>query len=145
MVRSLSYVSVLILLAVSARADTAVAVIAHPSVPVDALKKSELLNFYLFDIVKWPDQQPVVVLDLKPKGETRDAFYHFLGKRPSRMKSIWLRKVLSGEGDPPEAMPSEVDLVAKVASTRGAIGFAEVANVKGEVKVLIRIEPSRED
>ena len=141
MVRSLPYVSVLILVVVSARADTAVAVIAHPSVPVDALKKSELLDFYLFDIVKWPDQQPVVVLDLKPKGETRDAFYQFLGKRPSRMKSIWLKKVLSGEGDPPEAMPSEEDLVTKVASTKGAIGFARAANLNGQVKILIRIEP----
>ena len=126
----------------AAEARTEVAVIAHPSVPVDALKKSELLDFYLFDKVKWPDQQPVVVLDLKPKGETRDTFYQYLGKRPSRMKSIWLKKVLSGEGDPPEAMPSEADLVARVASTKGAIGFAGAANVNGRVKVLIRIEPS---
>ena len=97
-----SLIATLLMMPLLAVADdgSRVAVIAHPSVPVDALKKSELLDFYLFDIVKWPDQQPVVVLDLKPKGETRDAFYQFLGKRPSRMKSIWLKKVLSGEGDP---------------------------------------------
>ncbi len=74
-----------------------VAVIAHKSVPVDTIKKSELLDFYTGDIKKWNDEQPVVILDLKPRGDTKKMFYEFLGKRPSRLKSIWLRKMLSGE------------------------------------------------
>ena len=133
--------ALLILSVTVAGAGPEVAVIAHPSVPVDALKRSELLDFYLFDIVKWPDDQPVVVLDLKPKGKIRDTFYAFLGNPPSRMKSIWLKKVLSGEGEPPEAMVSESELMAKVASTKGAIGFVGATNVDRQVKVLIKIDP----
>ena len=52
-----------------------VAVIAHKSVPVDTIKKSELLDFYTGDIKKWNDGQSVVILDLKPRGDTRKAFY----------------------------------------------------------------------
>jgi len=44
-----------------------VAVIAHKSVPVDTIKKSELLDFYTADIKKWINGDRVIVNDLKPK------------------------------------------------------------------------------
>ena len=116
-----------------------VAVIAHKSVPVDTIKKSELLDFYTGDIKKWNDEQPVVILDLKPRGDTKKAFYKFLGKSPSRMKSIWLKKMLSGEGDPPLSMRSEAELLKKVASTPGAIGYVSQAKVSKEVKILLAV------
>ena len=120
-----------------------VAVIAHKSVPVDTIKKSELLDFYTGDIKKWNDEQPVVILDLKPRGDTKKAFYKFLGKSPSRMKSIWLKMMLSGEGDPPLSMRSEDELLQKVASTPGAIGFVSQRRVTGDVKTLFLIEKEK--
>ena len=120
-----------------------VAVIAHKSVPVDTIKKSELLDFYTGDIKKWHDEQPVVILDLKPRGDTKKAFYKFLGKSPSRMKSIWLKMMLSGEGDPPLSMRSEDELLQKVASTPGAIGFVSQRRVTGDVKTLFLIEKEK--
>ena len=120
-----------------------VAVIAHKSVPVDTIKKSELLDFYTGDIKKWKDEQPVVILDLKPRGDTKKAFYNFLGKSPSRMKSIWLKMMLSGEGDPPLSMRSEDELLKKVASTPGAIGFVSQRRVTGDVKTLSLIEKEK--
>ena len=118
---------------------TQVAVIAHKSVPVDTIKKSELMDFYTGDIQKWSDEQFIVVFDLKPKGEVREAFYKFLGKSSSRMKSIWLKKMLSGEGEPPEFMKSEEELLKKVASTPGAIGYVNQAKVSEEVKILLAV------
>ena len=120
-----------------------VAVIAHKSVPVDTIKKSELLDFYTGDIKKWNDEQPVVILDLKPRGDTKKAFYKFLGKSPSRMKSIWLKLMLSGEGDPPLSMRSEDELLKKVASTPGAIGFVSQRRATGDVKTLFLIEKEK--
>jgi ABC-type phosphate transport system substrate-binding protein len=116
-----------------------VVVIANKSVPVDTLEKSDLLDIYTGDVKKWSDKQPVVVLDLKPKVEVKKSFYKFLRKSPSRMKSIWLRKMLSGEGDPPAFMNSEEDLLKKVASTPGAIGYVAQAKVSREVKILVSI------
>ena len=116
-----------------------VAVIAHRSVPVEEINRSELLDFYTGDIKSWNDGVPVVVLDLKPKGEVRDAFYKFLGKPSSRMKSVWMRNMLSGEGDPPEALNSEEEVVQKVAGTPGAIGFVSQSKVSEDIKTLTRI------
>lgn len=77
-----------------------VAVIANKSVPVDEVSSQQLLDFYTGDVKLWENKDPVIVTDLKPEGEIKALFYEFLGKSPSRMKSIWLKKMLSGEGDP---------------------------------------------
>lgn len=120
-----------------------VAVVAHKSVPLDTVQDSELLNFYTGDISFWSDGEPIIIFDLKPKGEVKDAFYNFLGISSSRIKSIWMKRMLSGDADPPEFLESEEEMLKKVASTAGAIGFISQAKVTGEVKVLIVIEPTK--
>lgn len=117
------------------------AVIAHRSVPVDTLEKGQLLDYYACDIQRWPNGDRVVVTDLGEKGVVRDGFYKFLGTRASRMKSIWLRKMLSGEGDPPHAVPTEAEMVRRVARTPGALGFVRQASVTDSVRVLLWIHP----
>lgn len=116
-----------------------VAVIANKSVPVDEVSSQQLLDFYTGDVKLWENKDPVIVTDLKPEGEVKALFYEYLGKSPSRMKSIWLKKMLSGEGDPPEALKSENEVLQKVSSTPGAIGFVSEASVTDEVKVLVII------
>jgi len=116
-----------------------VAVIANPSVPVEAIEKSELEDFYTGDIRQWSDGESVIVFDLKPKGEVKNIFYQYLGKSTSRMKSIWMKNMLLGEGDPPESIQSEEELLEKVVSTPGAIGFISQAKTSEEVKILIVI------
>lgn len=125
-------------------ADGQVVVIAHAGVPVDSLGRGELLNFYTGDVRSWPDGQPVVVLDLREGDEVRKQFYGYLDTTPSRMKSVWLKRRLSGEGRPPESLGTPDAVVARVARTPGAIGFVPAeALLRGAmgVKVLIRIWP----
>ena len=120
-----------------------IAVIANKSVPVDSIKKSELLDFYTGDIKKWQDKTPVIVLDLKPKNTVRESFYEFLGKSPSRMKSIWLKKMLSGEGDPPESLNSQEEVLTTVTKTPGAIGFVAQDKTSDKVKTLLIIHENK--
>jgi len=136
----IAIVTILFLFSWAEASFSQVAVIAHKSVPVDTIKKSELLDFYTADIKKWINGDRVIVNDLKPKGEVKRIFYKFLGKTPSRMKSIWLRNMLSGEGDPPEALKSEEDMLQKIAATPGAIGFLSHTKVDNNVKTLIVIK-----
>jgi len=117
-----------------------VAVIANPSVPMDTITNTELLDFYTRDIRFWNNKKPVIVFDLKPRGEVKEIFYDFIGKSTSRMKSIWMKKMLSGEGDPPEAVDSETEMIRKVSSTPGSIGFVRQSLVTDKVKVLTIIE-----
>ena len=118
------FVTVLLGAAAGAYAD--VAVIAHKSVKVESINSRQLLDFYTGDVRTWRSGEPVVVVDLKPKSIVKSEFYQFLGKSSSRMKSIWMKNMLAGEGNPPQSFPSEDDLIRKVASTPGAIGYISV-------------------
>ncbi len=120
-----------------------VAVIAHKSVPVDSISKSELLDLYTGETSIWRDGEPVVVFDLKKKGKTRKTFYKFLGMSSSRIKSRWLIRMLSGEADPPEYLKSEEELLRKVSTTRGAIGFLDRSKPNGKVKILMTIQEGK--
>ncbi len=118
-----------------------VAIIAHKDVPADIIEKDRLLDFYLRDVLSWPASElEVIVCDLRLKGTVKDDFYKFLGKSASRMKSIWLKRKLAGEGDPPEFFQSEEELLQHVISTPGAIGFVHASKVTDSVKVLIEIQ-----
>ena len=121
-----------------------VAVIAYKTAPIRDISSSELLDFYTGDVRYWSNDDPVIVFDLESKGETKKTFYNFLGKSTSRMKSIWMKRMLSGEGDPPEAIQSEEELLQKVAKTKGAVGFISSDKVSEDVKVLAIIEIENE-
>ncbi len=135
--------TIIFLLTWAANSNGQVVVIAHKSVPMDTIKKSVLLDFYACDIKKWSDGQPIIVLDLKLQNGVKTTFYNYLGKSSSRMKSIWLKKMLSGEGDPPAVMNSEEELLRKVAATAGAIGFVSKAKVRENVKILLEINDEK--
>jgi ABC-type phosphate transport system substrate-binding protein len=122
-----------------------VAVIAHTSVSHDELSQEQLLDVYTGDTRTWGNGERVVVFDLKVKGAIRDTFYNFLGRKPSRMKSIWLKRMLSGEGDPPEAIPSEDSLLQRVASSPGSIGYISQAKANSAVKILSVIQSPNQD
>jgi ABC-type phosphate transport system substrate-binding protein len=117
-----------------------IAVIAHKQVTEDSIDRTRLLDFYTGDIRRWEGGARVVVFDLKEKGETRDVFFEYVGKSSSRMRSIWLKRMLAGEGDPPEALETEADMVTKVAETPGAVGFIHRDRVNDSVKVLVIID-----
>jgi len=124
----------------STGAAAQVAVIAHKDVPADSLVKDQVLDFYTGEVLSWPSSElEVVVCDLRLKGAVKDTFYQYLGKSSSRMKSIWLKRRLAGEGDPPESFQTEEELVHYVAATPGAIGFVHLSKINGTVKVLDEI------
>lgn len=55
------------------------------------------------------------------------------------MKKLWMKQQLTGEGIAPEALGSEDEVLNKVASTPGAIGFIDAKKVNDKVKVLLTI------
>lgn len=116
-----------------------VAVIANSKVKVDSITRSQLLDYYSGDIREWNNNLSIVVFDL-PKGEIRNTFFEYIGKSSSRMKSIWLKKMLSGEGDPPKIVKNEKDMLETIAKTPGSIGFISSGLVNNTVKVLVLIE-----
>jgi ABC-type phosphate transport system substrate-binding protein len=112
------------------------AIIANKSVPINEIDNSQLLDFYTGDKSFWSNGESVIIFDLQQKGQLRDAFFKFLGKSPVRIKSIWMKRMLSGDADPPEFLDSEDEMLQKIASTSGAIGFVHKSKVSTAVKEL---------
>lgn len=117
-----------------------VAVIAHPSVPIEKISKSDLFDIYIGETRFWDNDKTITVFDLRQNSDTTKSFYNYLGKSPSRMKSIWMVNLLSGEGDPPESVETEENMLESIANTPGAIGFISQGKVDNLVKVLQVIE-----
>ncbi len=116
-----------------------IAVIAHKSTPSDTIGKNEIFDFYTGDIKTWENGEKVIVYDLKLSTSVKDSFYLFLGKSSSRMKAIWMKKKLSGEGDPPVSFQSEEEILEKVISTPGSLGYISQENVTDDVVILLII------
>lgn len=121
------------------RAPGQVAVVAHKEVPLDTLTKAQLLDFYSCETKFWTKDLPVVVIDTKPPSEAKTMFYDFLGMTASRMKSLWLKKMLMGEGEPPVTMKSEEDVLKMVETTPGALAFVSRDKINKQVKTLMII------
>ena len=140
MKRTMLCILAAVLIPIVAKASSAeIAVIANPSVPVTHITSAQLLDLYAGDVKEWSNGAPVIVLDLKSKSVTKDTFYKYLGKSSSRMKSIWMKNMLSGEGQPPQAQETEQDVLEKVAKTPGAIGYVNRTLVTADVIELVVI------
>ena len=128
----------------AAGAVAQVVVIVHRDVPADTLSKAQLLDFYSCEIKYWNKDLPVIVIDLKPQTEAKTLFYKFLGMTASRMKSVWLKKMLLGEGEPPGATKTEDEMLEKVATTPGALGFVSREKLSPHVKTVMLIVEKQE-
>lgn len=137
MKRLLLVISLIIVVAAGTRAQ--VAVIANKSAGVSSATASTVADIYTLSTKEWKDGSAVVVFDLKTEGATRTKFYEFIGKSPIELKKVWMRTQLSGEGKAPSVVGSEEEMVQKVASTPGAIGFVSASKVSGDVKLLATI------
>ena len=78
----------------------------------------------------------IVLIDLKPKTDVKVAFYDYLGKSASRMKSIWMKNMLTGEGQPPVSVETQEAILERVATTPGAIGYIDRRLVTDQVITL---------
>lgn len=121
------------------QAHAQVAVIAHKGVSAASVSAATVSDIYSLSTKDWKDGSAVVVFDQRIEGGTRTKFYDFISKSPIELKKIWMRVQLSGEGKAPGVVSSDEEMVQKVASTPGSIGYVAASKVSGEVKVLATI------
>lgn len=116
-------------------------VIGHLEVASDSLRKKDLFRLFVGDVQYWKDDTPVTIIDFARDGRVRDSFYDYLGKTSSRIRSIWLKRKLSGEGELPISVKTEAEVLEHVITTEGAIGFVKSSVISEEdrekLKVLI--------
>jgi ABC-type phosphate transport system substrate-binding protein len=133
------YYIIAILLFASMNAYAQVAVIANKSVSDASISSSKVESVYMLKDKTWSDGKGVILFTLKSDNGTVEKFFSSFGKSSSDMKKLWMKAQLTGEGMAPEALGSEDEVVNKVASTPGAIGYVDAKKVNGNVKVLLTI------
>jgi ABC-type phosphate transport system substrate-binding protein len=133
------YYIIAILLFASMNAYAQVAVIANKSVSDASISSSKVESVYMLKDKTWSDGKGVILFTLKSDNGTVEKFFSSFGKSSSDMKKLWMKAQLTGEGMAPEALGSEDEVVNKVASTPGAIGYVDANKVNGNVKVLLTI------
>jgi ABC-type phosphate transport system substrate-binding protein len=116
-----------------------VAVIANKSVGESSITAGKAGEIYSLKVKTWGNGTGIVRYTLKSESETTAKFFGAIGKSSADMKKLWMKLQLTGEGQAPEALASEDEVINKVASTPGAIGFVSASKVNDKVKVLLTI------
>ena len=119
-------------------ANAQVAVIVNKSVGAATLTSAQCAAIYSLDNKTWPNGDKVIVFDSK-NATTKGKFFGFIGKTDAELKKIWMRVQLSGGGKAPEGLSSDDEIVAKVASTPGAIGYVGASAAGSSVKVVATV------
>jgi ABC-type phosphate transport system substrate-binding protein len=112
-------------------------VIANPSVTEKTLSKSSLRAIFGMRLHAWPDGTAIRVFVMPDDTPLHAAFSkEKLNVFPYQLRSAWDRLVFSGTGQAPDIVSSPEEMLARVASTPGAIGYLTKSKTDGRVNVL---------
>ena len=117
-----------------------VSVVVNKSVSETSINSSKLANVYSLSQLKWSDGSKIVVFEQSGDNDQKAKFYQYISKEPQSLKKEWLKKQFSGEAKAPESLSSDDEILKKVSSTPGAIGYIKSSSVNGTVKVLTEIK-----
>jgi len=99
-------------------------VVSHSSVTTKSLTTSQLRRIFSMRQVRWADNQPIVVFVLSSQNDLHQEFCKLnLQIFPYQLDRIWNKLTFSGLGTAPFIVETEDELIEKIKSTPGAIGY----------------------
>lgn len=119
------------------RAENPYEIVANPGVSEKILTVNSLRSIFSMRLKTWPDGTKIRVFVLSDEDELHQIFSkEKLNVFPYQLRSTWDRLVFSGTGQAPTKVNSNEEMLAKIASTPGAIGYLWKANINENVNVL---------
>ena len=98
--------------------------IVNASNPVTTLGKEQAAKLFYKKQRAWPNGDAAVPVDLVEQSPVRRAFStRVLGKDAGAMKGYWQQMIFTGKGVPPIEKASELEAIAFVAATPGAVAY----------------------
>ncbi|RFC33444.1 MAG: PBP superfamily domain-containing protein [Candidatus Nitrotoga sp. SPKER] len=117
--------------------EPTIVVIAFPSTSENTISRSSLRAIFGMRLNKWPADTPVKVFVMKDDTPEHGAFSkNILQVFPHQLRLAWDRQVFSGQGQYPEQVVSLQEMLSKIASTPGAIGYIKTSEVTNNVRTL---------
>ena len=130
---------IVIMLTFSTCITAQIAVIANKSIKISSIDKTTLKNLYELNSNQLAGEK-VKLFDITGDDNVISSFYSYINNSVSEIKKKWMKAKLTGNGNPPEFVNSYEEMVSKVASTKGGIGYVKQSLVKEDVKVLLIIK-----
>lgn len=119
------------------RAENQYEIVANSGVSEKILTVNSLRSIFSMRLKTWPDGTKIRVFVLSDEDELHQIFSkEKLNVFPYQLRSTWDRLVFSGTGQAPTKVNSNEEMLAKIASTPGAIGYLWKANINENVNVL---------
>jgi hypothetical protein len=98
--------------------------IANQEAGVTALTRNEVRLYFTLAVQQWPNRHPVRVFVLPDEHPLHVAFAKStLGLFPRQLRQVWDRQVFSGTGQAPTTVADEAEMIRRVATTPGAVGY----------------------
>ncbi len=111
--------------------------IANMGLASSDLSRNEARLFFTMRLQNWFNDQPVKVFVLPDDNPLHGAFTKtILGLFPYQLRRVWDRQLFSGTGQVPVTVSNEDEMLRRVASTPGAIGYAERVPHDAQVQVI---------
>lgn len=99
--------------------------ISHPETEIRVLTRNEARLYITMRLTEWPNGTPVRVFVLPDKNPLHIRVSKtILELYPYQLRRAWDRKVFSGTGQAPTTLYSEREMLERISSTPGAIGYA---------------------
>ncbi len=112
-------------------------IVINPSISEKTLSRSSLRAIFGMRLHTWLDGTAVRVFVMPDNAPAHVAFSkEKLNVFPYQLRSAWDRLVFSGTGQAPDTVTSPEEMLAKVTSTPGAIGYLSKSMLDGRVNVL---------
>lgn len=123
------------LLYIYASANAQTAIIIHHGVEADSLAQGTIDQIFTQFQKKWNSDLSIVIYFPKEDKKLQNTLFGYLGRSGIELKRTWLRKKLTGEATPPIAVKTSDEMLDKVSTTPGAIGFIDLKKVTKDVKI----------
>lgn len=119
-------------------AQAADAVITHPGNANTTLPLSSVRAIFSMRLNTWPDGTQVTVFVLPDRHPAHARFSRTVLKMlPYRLRREWDRLVFSGTGIAPIEVKDEAEMLRRVGSTPGSIGYLDEGLVDETIRTLV--------
>ncbi|WP_422667062.1 hypothetical protein [Billgrantia montanilacus] len=114
-----------------------VSLVAHPDVDTRTLTRDTTRAIFAMRQRTWPDGQAVRVFVLPSNHAVHGRFTkERLAVYPHQLQLAWDRMVFSGTGQAPNRVSSQPEMLERIATTPGALGYLEREYLDDRVQVI---------
>ncbi len=111
--------------------------VANPQVSIEHIRRSTARAYFYMRLRDWPNGTPVRVFVLGDSDPLHIKFCREeLGVLPLRLRRTWNRAVFAGLGQAPVQVRDVDEMIERVASTPGAIGYLPEERIVETVRKL---------